>query len=451
MSDLVIKFFPNQDYVVNFFENYEVAFSAPFVFNDCFESYILPSKENRIISSDLQILAQSKESALCFCCSRLNDINELVGDHFELMWAHYASSHCGIGVIFKGESAFSYLEKDAVNASETTNNPMRYAAAKYSYCYSGIEIQYVNSDQIDHNPSDNFKESSRFTNNGRFGELVANPVEFSINAENTINKRQPVNWSAIFAKNSIWSYEQETRFIIQRNPNFKPVSNTQKFLVKLNKDSINGIVFANRFYNDEDLCFACQIIKAILKNPDTINWGFYHLRKSIKYKKLEQIDISDLIHKIVQYYHANTKELEEITQDLMAFFKEQNESYFESTSDPQHAFKQAKRELGADAVLNISNARQNIGCSLNIDSSFNPIPDSLPESTISKIISDPIIDKYPLAFFRILKEIDPTNKLTYETRSKNKLELKNFGIELRYAKEDAKWNTVFTKVPTFQN
>ena len=39
---LAIKFFPDQDYVPEFLGEYLVAFSAPSVFNDCFEVYLLP-------------------------------------------------------------------------------------------------------------------------------------------------------------------------------------------------------------------------------------------------------------------------------------------------------------------------------------------------------------------------------------------------------------------------
>lgn len=448
MSNLLIKFFPDQDYVVNFFENYEVAFSAPFVFNDCFESYTLPSKENPTIKSDLQILLQSEESALCFCCSRLNNRTDLASAQFELMWAHYASSHCGIGVIFEEENAFSYLEQHASNASEETEKPMRSASAQYSYCYNGIEIQYVDSNQINNKPIDNFNENSSLKKLGTLGQLINNPAEFGQSAENTINERQSVQWSDIFAKNSIWSYEQETRFIIQRTPKFKQVGNQQKFLVKLNENAINGVVFPNRFYNDEDQCFACKIIKAILTNRNTVKWKFYHLRKSVKQRKLEPVDISDLIHKTAQYYQTKKAELEEITQDLLSFFKEQNDNFFESTSDPKHAFKELRENVGAETTEIISKIHQNNGRHLKIDSNFNQIPDSLSKETIDKIIKDPdlINNRYPLNFFRILKNINPS--VTYEVKQRNKRKLKNFGFELKYDDENASWNTVITKVPT---
>ena len=56
------------------------------------------------------------------------------------------------------------------------------------------------------------------------------------------------------------------------------------------------------------------------------------------------------------------------------------------------------------------------------------------------------MDDYPLRFFRILQDIDPDDRLSYETKEINKRVLDNFGIELKYDEQENNWSTKIIKI-----
>ncbi|WP_432772689.1 DUF2971 domain-containing protein [Francisella salimarina] len=437
ISNLAIKFFPDQEYVSYFFDNYKVAFSAPSVFNDCFESYLLPSNKNGQIDIDLQVLMQSPQSALCFCCSKLEGLQDLNKSEFELMWSHYASEHRGIGVIFNRENAFSYLKEKQEEAFDSDNDTTKYTSAKYEYNYTGFDVKYLSLENNDYGSNNFFQSKESVTVYNNLFDLIHNGQEKT-------NIRKKVDWQKLFAKNSIWQYESEYRYVIQKHTDFKKVGELDKYLVPMKEDSIQGVVFANRFQENDS--FAKAIITKILQSDKEKKLSYYHLRKSTTKKQLEAIDISSIINSSIVFYQKNTDQLGQITDDILRFFREQNYNFFKSTGDQENAFQKLASDINPKVAQVCLSLQKQQGNCQNINHNFENIADSIPQSKVTEILNDKSLDDYPLRFFRILNDIDEENKLSYEVKERNKRILKNFGIELRYNEQINSWTTEIVKV-----
>ena len=447
MTELAVKFLPDQDYVVSFFDNFKVAFSNPFILNDCFESYILPEPNSQYVKDDLQLLLQDPRGSLCFCCSKLENIKDLGNSKSQLMWAHYSSENRGIAIIFNKDKAFSYLHKFEKSRIDLTEDPIYFRLSGYQYCYEGQEICYIdsNEDQYD-NPNNYFDENLK---------------SYSINH---MNEQKEIPWHKIFAKNSVWKYEKEIRYVIPpTNEKIEKINDQYKYLTPINEEAIKGIAFANRFYSNEN--FARNILDRILNNYYSKNWNYYYLRKSTKFKKMEVIDITDLINKTQDYYLHNKHENGQIIDDLLNFFKEQDNNFFLTEFNKKHAFQNASNNLGSAATGMILSLHQRNDNHQDIcNKTFKLKIDSIQENEISYILkkwdigninfihNTPFYDKYPLSFFRIKKFIDQKYKLNYDEKSRNKRVLNNFGFELRCETSDTNtgkiiWRTIIIKVP----
>lgn len=146
---LAVKFFPAQDYVAAFFKNFKVAFSAPNVFNDCLEAYVTPCTpaNYQIGRTNSPYLARwlndafNSDHILCFCCTKITNIYDLEQDKIEKMWAHYASYHRGIGVIFNRLDAIPNKETGGHQSLFYKRNSSPYLPD----CLSGFDVIYSNN------------------------------------------------------------------------------------------------------------------------------------------------------------------------------------------------------------------------------------------------------------------------------------------------------------------